>query len=273
MAGTAYSLLCGMNEGKRSRFNSCRPILRCSAQHGLFAAGLVAATFTRSHTNQVLASAARSAQQKSCSAGQRNTRCLRNRAGHKSHSVQTRIHDGAHYPQSRKKRTRHFTIKRLGRQTLAKAEQKQKRTLSPTAALPCFTASMAYSIWKMRPCGLHVVTSVSYCTADWRGSGSEGASCGGQAAAGGGGGGGPARRPVGHRAPQTTCGTAAARLKRRGSHKGGLWASAIIALTWFLNILPLRRSRPPLLHCRSRSAARPGAQAVSSCGRRRGPAS
>jgi hypothetical protein len=37
-------------------------------------------------------------------------------------------------------------------------------TLSPTAALPCFTASMAYSIWKMRPWGLHVVTSVSYCS-------------------------------------------------------------------------------------------------------------
>ena len=33
---------------------------------------------------------------------------------------------------------------------------------SPTAALPCFTASIAYSIWWMRPAGLHVVTSVSY---------------------------------------------------------------------------------------------------------------
>lgn len=35
-------------------------------------------------------------------------------------------------------------------------------TLAPTAALPCFTASMAYSIWWMRPAGDHSVTSVSY---------------------------------------------------------------------------------------------------------------
>ena len=35
--------------------------------------------------------------------------------------------------------------------------------LMPTAHPPCFTASMAYSTWKMRPWGLQVVTSVSYC--------------------------------------------------------------------------------------------------------------
>ena len=38
-----------------------------------------------------------------------------------------------------------------------------KRTRNPTAALPCLTASIAYSIWWIRPCGLHVTTSVSYC--------------------------------------------------------------------------------------------------------------
>lgn len=31
-----------------------------------------------------------------------------------------------------------------------------------TARLTCFTASMAYSTWCKRPCGLHTVTSVSY---------------------------------------------------------------------------------------------------------------
>jgi hypothetical protein len=31
------------------------------------------------------------------------------------------------------------------------------------------TASMAYSIWKMRPWGLQVVTSVSYCTTERKG--------------------------------------------------------------------------------------------------------
>jgi hypothetical protein len=36
-------------------------------------------------------------------------------------------------------------------------------TTSPTAQLPCFTASMAYSTWNSRPWGLQVVTSVSYC--------------------------------------------------------------------------------------------------------------
>lgn len=44
----------------------------------------------------------------------------------------------------------------------------------PIAALPCFTASMAYSIWWMRPWGLHVVISLSYwlrCMVEeeWRG--------------------------------------------------------------------------------------------------------
>jgi hypothetical protein len=38
----------------------------------------------------------------------------------------------------------------------------------PTAQLPCFTASIAYSTWNKRPCGLHVVMSVSYCTTSWR---------------------------------------------------------------------------------------------------------
>jgi hypothetical protein len=36
-------------------------------------------------------------------------------------------------------------------------------TASPTAQLPCFTASIAYSTWNSRPWGLQVVTSVSYC--------------------------------------------------------------------------------------------------------------
>lgn len=40
------------------------------------------------------------------------------------------------------------------------------RTRSPTAQLPCFTASMAYSTWNRRPWGLQVVTSVSYCRAE-----------------------------------------------------------------------------------------------------------
>ena len=39
------------------------------------------------------------------------------------------------------------------------------RTFRPTAALPCLTASIAYSTWCRRPCGLQVVTSVSYCAA------------------------------------------------------------------------------------------------------------
>lgn len=34
--------------------------------------------------------------------------------------------------------------------------------LSPIAAEPCFTASIAYSTWNSRPAGDHVVTSVSY---------------------------------------------------------------------------------------------------------------
>lgn len=34
---------------------------------------------------------------------------------------------------------------------------------APTAALPCLTASMAYSTWWRRPTGLKVVTSPSYC--------------------------------------------------------------------------------------------------------------
>ena len=38
-------------------------------------------------------------------------------------------------------------------------------TLRPTAADPCLTASIAYSIWNILPCGLHVTTSVSYCGA------------------------------------------------------------------------------------------------------------
>lgn len=46
----------------------------------------------------------------------------------------------------------------------AGARRLQRRAFRPTAAAPCFTASMAYSIWWMRPCGLHVTTSVSYCT-------------------------------------------------------------------------------------------------------------
>ena len=33
---------------------------------------------------------------------------------------------------------------------------------SPIAALPCLTASIAYSIWWMRPAGDHVMQSVSY---------------------------------------------------------------------------------------------------------------
>lgn len=33
---------------------------------------------------------------------------------------------------------------------------------TPTVALPCFTASCAYSIWWMRPCGLNTDTSESY---------------------------------------------------------------------------------------------------------------
>ncbi len=36
-------------------------------------------------------------------------------------------------------------------------------TFRPIAALPCFTASCAYSTWWILPCGLHVVTSWSYC--------------------------------------------------------------------------------------------------------------
>ena len=36
---------------------------------------------------------------------------------------------------------------------------------SPTLQPPCFTASMAYSIWCSRPCGLQVTTSWSYCCA------------------------------------------------------------------------------------------------------------
>jgi hypothetical protein len=36
-------------------------------------------------------------------------------------------------------------------------------TTRPTAQLPCLTASIAYSTWNRRPCGLQVVTSVSYC--------------------------------------------------------------------------------------------------------------
>merc|ERR1719261_881009 len=32
----------------------------------------------------------------------------------------------------------------------------------PTTGVPCFTASIAYSIWKIRPCGLQVMQSVSY---------------------------------------------------------------------------------------------------------------
>jgi hypothetical protein len=42
-------------------------------------------------------------------------------------------------------------------------------TVKPTAQLPCLTASMAYSTWNSRPCGLHVVTSVSYCVVFWVG--------------------------------------------------------------------------------------------------------
>ena len=37
----------------------------------------------------------------------------------------------------------------------------------PTDAEPCFTASMAYSTWYSRPCGLHVMTSVSYWFLFW----------------------------------------------------------------------------------------------------------
>lgn len=37
--------------------------------------------------------------------------------------------------------------------------------VAPTAALPCFTASMAYSAWKSRPAGENVVVSVSYISA------------------------------------------------------------------------------------------------------------
>lgn len=33
--------------------------------------------------------------------------------------------------------------------------------VTPTHAEPCFTASIAYSTWNRRPCGDHVVTSVS----------------------------------------------------------------------------------------------------------------
>jgi len=46
--------------------------------------------------------------------------------------------------------------------TLQHTAARQQRTRSPTAQLPCFTASCAYSTWNRRPCGLHVVTSVSY---------------------------------------------------------------------------------------------------------------
>jgi hypothetical protein len=42
----------------------------------------------------------------------------------------------------------------------------ERLTVSPTAALPCLTASIAYSTWKRRPCGLQVETSVSYCGGD-----------------------------------------------------------------------------------------------------------
>jgi hypothetical protein len=44
-----------------------------------------------------------------------------------------------------------------------KSHEIRLRTVRPTAQLPCFTASIAYSTWNRRPCGLHVVTSVSYC--------------------------------------------------------------------------------------------------------------
>ena len=136
-------------------------------------------------------------------------------------------------------------------------QRRRRRTLSPTAALPCFTASIAYSIWKMRPCGLHVVTSVSYCAA-----------AGGRAEGG--------RREGGRRAaavaavPGAASGGAIApwRAGRDGPCRpprgsSGAFSSGRSPQTWFLNILPLRRSRPPLVHPCSQSGARPSAQAAS----------
>ena len=61
----------------------------------------------------------------------------------------------------------HCQNKRLNWHVFPSCSPRDRRshsTLRPTTADPCFTASIAYSIWCILPCGLHVTTSWSYCS-------------------------------------------------------------------------------------------------------------